>query len=222
MRTKHLNRKLQVSCKCLPKPTSCRDVVSSEDRVVVTLASGLEVMCDTKTAGGGWIIFQRRFDGSVNFYRAWKEYRDGFGDYNIGEFYLGNRNIFDLTSKRRHELRVDLEFKGNKYFAQYSTFQLSNENDNYRLHVSWFSGNATNGFREQNGLGFSTYDRDNDRNNVSCAIKYHGAWWYNNCHLSNLNGLWGTKEFGKGLEWFNLTGEYDSVSFSEMKIREVV
>ncbi|KAK0065288.1 BpsFReD1, partial [Biomphalaria pfeifferi] len=51
------------------------------------------VMCDTKTDGGGWIIIQRRINGKVNFYRGWKEYRDGFGDYNIGEFHLGNENI---------------------------------------------------------------------------------------------------------------------------------
>ncbi|KAK0065208.1 BpsFReD13.1, partial [Biomphalaria pfeifferi] len=63
--------------------TSCRDVNTKDDRVVVTLASGLKVMCDTKTDGGGWIIFQRRINGKVDFYRNWQAYRDGFGDYDI-------------------------------------------------------------------------------------------------------------------------------------------
>uniref|UniRef100_A0A182Z7W6 Fibrinogen C-terminal domain-containing protein n=1 Tax=Biomphalaria glabrata TaxID=6526 RepID=A0A182Z7W6_BIOGL len=87
--------------------TSCRDISSIQDRVIVTLVSGLQVMCDTKTDGGGWIIFQRRINGNVDFYRGWKEYRDGFGDYNIGEFYLGNENIFKLTSRRQFDLRID-------------------------------------------------------------------------------------------------------------------
>ncbi|KAK0065184.1 BpFREP13.1 [Biomphalaria pfeifferi] len=84
--------------------TSCRDVNSKDDRVVVTLASGLKVMCDTNTDGGGWIIFQRRINGKVDFYRNWQAYRDGFGDYDIGEFYLGNENIYNLTSFTNFDL----------------------------------------------------------------------------------------------------------------------
>ena len=34
-------------------------------------------------------VFQRRLNGSVDFYRDWKDYRDGFGDLEV-EFWLGN------------------------------------------------------------------------------------------------------------------------------------
>uniref|UniRef100_A0A9J8AS95 Fibrinogen alpha chain n=3 Tax=Cyprinus carpio TaxID=7962 RepID=A0A9J8AS95_CYPCA len=39
----------------------------------------VEVYCDQGTGLGGWTLVQQREDGSVNFNRTWKEYRNGFG-----------------------------------------------------------------------------------------------------------------------------------------------
>ena len=53
-------------------------------------------------------MFQRRFDGSVNFDRNWTEYRDGFGEL-TGEFWLGNEKLRQLTSLGRWLLEIDLQ-----------------------------------------------------------------------------------------------------------------
>ncbi|XP_055864786.1 angiopoietin-2-like [Biomphalaria glabrata] len=201
-------------------PESCRGIIHEKERVVVTLASWLKVLCDTKTDGGGWIIFQRRINGKVDFYRGWKEYRDGFGDYDIGEFYLGNENIFKLTSTGQYDLRINLEFNNTKYFAQYKDIKVLSETEKYKLKIGTYSGNAGDDLSPHNNMYFITFDRDNDNDStVNCAERYSGAWWYKGCHDSNLNGQWGTL-YAKAMNWYQLTRRSKSVSYSEMKIRE--
>ncbi|XP_070532845.1 fibroleukin-like isoform X2 [Ptychodera flava] len=102
-----------------------------------------DVFCDMDTDGGGWTVMQRREDGSVDFYRGWEEYKNGFGDLN-GEFWLGNDKIHHLTNQgRRYELSVDLEnFKGETRFAKYDSFTIGDENTKYSLILGPYHGNA--------------------------------------------------------------------------------
>jgi len=72
------------------------------------------------------------------------------------------------------------------------------------------------------GRKFSTRDQDNDeRSGSSCAVEFRGAWWYANhiCHESNLNGQYNNTSYKKGVNWIEWTGYYDSLRFTEMKIR---
>lgn len=59
-----------------------------------------------------------------------------------------------------------------------------------------------------NGWKFTTWDRDNDVALSNCALTHHGAWWYKNCHLANLNGKYGDSKHSevsvRALWWFAL------------------
>ena len=102
----------------------------------------MQVLCDMNTDNGGWTVFQRRLDGSVDFYLDWKSYKHGFGDLN-GEFWLGNDNLHRLTAFDNVTLRVNLEdFDGNKTYAEYTTFKVADEADKYRLLIGGYSGTA--------------------------------------------------------------------------------
>ena len=103
-----------------------------------------EVFCDQKTAGGGWTVFQRRQDGSVDFFRGWNDYKQGFGDLN-GEFWLGLDKIHRLTvSCDSYKLRVDLEdHQGKTVFAVYNSFGVASEKAKYQLGLGRYSGKLT-------------------------------------------------------------------------------
>ena len=101
-----------------------------------------EVFCDQKTAGGGWTVFQKRRDGSVNFFRAWDDYKRGFGNLN-GEFWLGLDKIHRLTVSGGYKLRVDLEdIDGKTAFAEYSSFAVTSERTKYQLSLGSYSGKS--------------------------------------------------------------------------------
>ena len=102
----------------------------------------IQVLCDMTTDGGGWTVFQRRLDGSVDFYLDWQSYKNGFGDLK-GEFWLGNDNLHRLTAIDDVILRVDMEdFDGNKTYAEYTTFKVADETEKYRLSIGGYSGTA--------------------------------------------------------------------------------
>ena len=102
--------------------------------------SAFDVFCDQTTAGGGWTVFQKRLNGSVDFYLNWSDYKVGFGDLD-GEFWLGLDKIHRLTSDDNSMLRVDLEdFEGNTAYAEYNNLSVKNENDLYRLNLASYSG----------------------------------------------------------------------------------
>ena len=128
---------------------SCVEIYKSGDKISGVYKinpDGLgefEVFCDHKTAGGGWTVFQKRRDGSVDFFRAWDDYKRGFGNLN-GEFWLGLDKIHRLTVSNSSKLRVDLEdIHGATVFAEYSSFSVASENAKYQLSLGSYAGELT-------------------------------------------------------------------------------
>ncbi|XP_038061092.1 microfibril-associated glycoprotein 4-like [Patiria miniata] len=184
---------------------------------------GLRVYCDMETDGGGWIVFQRRQDGSVDFYRNWTEYQSGFGDLS-GEFWLGNDNLLTLTSDDSQgtwELRVDLEdWENNTAWAKHSDFQISP--GEYNLNIGRYDANSTAGdsLGNHRGRPFSTKDSGSSY----CAQYFTGAWWFKHCFLSHLNGPYhpfGRVQHSIGVQWETWKGYYYSLKTCSMKMREL-
>uniref|UniRef100_A0A1X7UZM8 Fibrinogen C-terminal domain-containing protein n=2 Tax=Amphimedon queenslandica TaxID=400682 RepID=A0A1X7UZM8_AMPQE len=97
----------------------------------------------------------------------------------------------------------------------------------YILTVGGYSGTAGDGLITDpnngyihNGMKFSTRDNDND-NGENCAINWNGAWWFNDCFQSHLNGPYYTNPTGNGvwngIIWYDWKGASYSLKFTEMK-----
>ncbi|XP_071801476.1 uncharacterized protein [Asterias amurensis] len=212
-------------------PKDCSEILASGVSIsgvytIQPLDSGeaFQVYCDMETDGGGWTVFQRRKDGSVDFYLDFASYSRGFGNLE-GEFWLGNDNLHRLTAQGEYELRVDLsDFESESRFAKYDSFSVADVNDKYRMTLGVYSGTAGDSLIYHNNQQFSTQDQDNDVDSGgNCAQKYNGAWWYTGCHYSNLNGGYfsgTTTEHARGAVWYNWKGYYYSLKTSEMKIRQ--
>ncbi|XP_071136479.1 ficolin-2-like [Mytilus edulis] len=174
--------------------------------------------------GGGWTVFQRRLNGETNFYRDWNAYKQGFGDQSQ-EFWLGNDHLHMLTSQGHYMLRIDMEdFENNQKYALYDNFSVGSESSDYILSVSGYSGDAGDSMAYHNGQKFSTKDKKNDKWGEECAVVFKGAWWYNNCHFSNLNGLYlkgNHDSFADGVIWETWKGYYYSLKETIMMIRKV-
>ena len=175
-------------------------------------------LCDIVKEGGGWIIIQRRSTGNVDFNRKWYDYKNGFGSF-YDDFWLGNEKIHTITKNGTYELEINLRYKEKTGYAHYADFSVGDEGTNYTLSIGSFNGSAGDSLRYHNGRQFSTMDRDNDAVNGNCAVNHGGGWWFGDCDHSNLNGNWGRGN-DLGVEWTKFAGA-DSVSYSEMKVRQV-
>lgn len=188
--------------------------------------SPFDVFCNMSD-GEGWTVFQRRLDGSVDFYLDWMSYKHGFGDLN-GEFWLGNEKLFFLTSQKNYEFQVDFVDENHVFYKlTYDMFSIGDENDEYRLktlgNYMGYPGEVYDYMNEHINKKFTTKDQDNDDHTTkNCAVDKTGAWWYTRCGTANLNGDYdGT--FTDSIYVRNKDTEEHlyNIRYTEMKVRPV-
>ena len=163
------------------------------------------VYCDMKTAGGGWTVFQKRTDGSVDFDRKWYDYEHGFGAIK-GEYWFGLRFINMLSTLRKNTLLIDMTTKDKSVssYAIYNGFTVGDARSGYKLTVGCYTGNDANGNRLVHGSGyrFSTPDRDQDGNSkLHLAASHKAGFWFGIAGYSNLNGVYSVTSGATSIWW---------------------
>lgn len=189
-RDRELNKLRSRRKECFPRSSSCLPFGNSSGTYEI-YAPGMDDPFKVRCSAG-WIVIQQRFNGKEDFRRNWTEYREGFDSFDE-DFFLGLEKIHRLTSSHRHELQINMkDIYGTHIYAVYDQFEVSGEDDQYRL----FSlGNCTGNeygrkdyLREHEHQKFYTYDRDVP--GYHCAQSHLvGGWWFAKvCGRSNLNG----------------------------------
>uniref|UniRef100_A0A1I8HRN9 Fibrinogen C-terminal domain-containing protein n=1 Tax=Macrostomum lignano TaxID=282301 RepID=A0A1I8HRN9_9PLAT len=172
-----------------------------------------------------WTTVQHRVSGSVDFYRNWTQYQSEFGEGPDGNYWIGLNSLHALTASGPRKLRILMKaWNDSEHWAEYSSFSVGPESDNYRLSVSGFSGSAAIGdcLTGHSGMQFSSKDADYDTTASNCATKFKGAWWFSNCHCAHLNGEYKNSSaaiggvFAEGVIWRKTFGYYYSLKEIEM------
>ena len=178
----------------------------------------IPVYCDMTTQGGGWIVIQRRFDGSVDFNRNWVEYRNGFGNLKT-EFWLGNQFIHELTNTGEQKAML---MQGETFInrnqkqvrkggGNFPIFIVKSEAEKYAFKLKAGSKGV---FAELQNQPFST----------TLCREYGGGWWFTGCGNIFLNGFY-TKAPGLkvgiklGIRWRGFIPFTESLQKTSMMIR---
>ena len=205
----------------------------------------------------GWLIWLKRDPHHlISFTRNWTQYVSGFGNP-TKNYWLGLEKLHLLTGTgTKFKLRVELEswYTDGLEWAEYGQFSVGNSTTMYALKLKDFRGSLTfdalqADLMPENGVPFTTYDRDNDGvPNINCAymsevlVCYRrepsGGWWhqprdksvatprFGGCSLINptaaLNKQRLDKECVSSAMWYlSFKHSYESLKSIAMKLQPV-
>ena len=168
-------------------------------------------------------MFQRRASMEEDFHRDWNAYKQGFGDVEK-DFWLGNEYLHRLTKEKR-ELVFELHSVPDEdtAFVLHKTFQVSDEDDGYRLHVADYEESpAGNCIQNNNGQKFTARDRDNDESSENnCALIMAFGWWFGDCSPAcRVNGKPLDSAQNKQKMKYKTWTDKISLQKAEMKLRD--
>ncbi|XP_055628341.1 angiopoietin-related protein 1-like isoform X2 [Toxorhynchites rutilus septentrionalis] len=173
-----------------------------------------QVFCEQEKFGGGWLVFQSRYDGTTSFNRTWNEYKYGFGDLR-NNFWLGLDKLHQLTSVANYDLLISMaNYLDFMAYQKYENFRVDGEDKLYSLNVSeQNTGTAGESLLAYNGANFSTFDKDNGQITANCASEMGGGFWHHDCRIqtkdrSNVNGLHSDRGLNNGIWW----GEFGGIN----------
>ena len=173
-----------------------------------------------------WHIWLKRsYPLTGDFNLTYIEYEKGFyldkgTNYFSGLKYLHYyTNIENTTS----QLRVDFGYQGIAYYVIYENFVIGDAASGYIFSIgNLIEGNAGDDLRDAtlgaNGFQFTTYDNDQDTAGGNVGNIYGGGWWYGAGQNVHPTGS-ASSTIGEGLHWDSITGNSNSVSFIQFKMK---
>uniref|UniRef100_K9J6P4 Fibrinogen C-terminal domain-containing protein n=1 Tax=Ciona intestinalis TaxID=7719 RepID=K9J6P4_CIOIN len=205
------------------------------------------IHCDMETGSRitnktGWITFQQRKNGRINFNRGWEDYVNGFGNPNE-DYWAGLENILSLTrqnqialsawySTLRPNLRVDLKgWDGFYAYVEYERFTLYSKSNYTMANLARRFGTAfqPNIPHAIFPLEFSTFDHTSKESYFisNCPGPHNSGWWFWECSFSNLNGVYQgpTEKMSKrnGIYWqywSTINTNNTALKYASMKIQK--
>ncbi|XP_070560010.1 ryncolin-1-like [Ptychodera flava] len=230
---------------CIPEnetcPNTCDEILSMGAStsgvygIKTCMTGNFLVYCDFSNDEEGWVVIQRRYDGSVDFNRSRQDYAEGFGLV-TEEFWLGNDYISALTEcdEGNGNLFIELEdWNGSTGYVLYYDFHVADVELDYELGDTLWRIDSdmtlplyrVDPLEEQVARKFSSA-----RELPSCAGYYNGGWWFiadgeGECAFSNLNGKYIHVDRGEqpvateGIIWSYWNDGPLSLKATQMKVR---
>ncbi|CAH1784743.1 unnamed protein product [Owenia fusiformis] len=176
----------------LPSDVPCIEQKPGINNIQLPNGGSFKAQCEEN-----WLLVAHRFDGSVDFYRTWAEYKAGFGDP-PGEYFIGLDNLAALISennRKRYVLKLEFTtWSGQTETAEYYIFQMpAYDNGNTGVRIADFRGSGRDVMTDYHYYHydygyidnpFTTWDHGNEmyKYGPKCSVLRRGAWWYYQPH----------------------------------------